>query len=428
MPCKEHVGMSASLVFGPEMRRLRQERGISLREFATLVGYHKAHLSKVERGLRRASVHLARRADSTLNADGRLQSLAEKSSARSSGDTTGGRRGVGRRELLAAGTGTLLGSGTLTGLAPTPTAVEHLRDEEGGVVAAFRAQLDQMRQLGQRTDPALLLPLLKTQTHTVTEFAARGGAGARSQLLVLAARFAEYAGWMAQESGDTETALTWTADAVALAQAGGDRALSSYALVRRALVTFYAGEAQHTVDLARGAQDSGLPPRIRALAAQREAQGHALAGDEHACRESLDRARLLFTSAFHERDPGPVIGTSHLSDPVTMITGWCLHDLGRPREAAEVLDRECLRVPRQAFRTRTRYGLRRALAHVANGEIEHGCDIAGELLDIVATAPSATVRTDLSRLARELTRFRANRAVRDLQPALALALRPAAAR
>ncbi|MFD7546087.1 transcriptional regulator [Streptomyces sp. NPDC059816] len=328
--------------------------------------------------------------------------------------------------MITAGTGTLLGSGVLNGLGldPSTTGAGTVRDEEGSTAQAFRVQFDQMRQLGQRTDPVLLLPLLKTQTQTVAELAVRASSQVRSKFLLLAARFAEYAGWMAQESGDTRAALALTADAVTLAQAGGDRDLASYALVRRALVTFYAGEAQRTVALARGAQDGRLPPRIRGLAAQREAQGHALAGDERACLTSLDRARTALSSAQRENTAWPVIGTAHLADPAAMVTGWCLYDLGRPKAAARTLDQECARIPRQALRARTRYGMRRALAHAATGEIEYACNIAQELLDAAVTVPSATVRADIALLARELTRFRANQAVRDLQPGLTRALRP----
>ncbi|MFE7129677.1 hypothetical protein ACFVIM_02335 [Streptomyces sp. NPDC057638] len=122
-----------------------------------------------------------------------------------------------------------------------------------------------------------------------------------------------------------------------------------------------------------------------------------------------------------------MIGSAHLPDSVSMVTGWCLHDLGRPKAAAEALDRECARIPAVALRTQTRYGMRRALAHAAAGEIEHSCEIAGRLLDTVVAVPSATVNADVRRLARELARFRANRAVRDLQPTLAQVLSPSRA-
>ncbi|MGW2548372.1 transcriptional regulator, partial [Kitasatospora sp. NPDC001574] len=56
--------------------------------------------------------------------------------------------------------------------------------------------------------------------------------------------------------------------------------------------------------------------------------------------------------------------------------------------------------------------------------VEHACALAAELLPSVTVLRSATITTDVARLARELTRFRANRAVLDLQPALAGALHP----
>jgi hypothetical protein len=65
------------------------------------------------------------------------------------------------------------------------------------------------------------------------------------------------------------------------------------------------------------------------------------------------------------------------------------------------------------------------LAHAASGEVEHACTIAGELLGVMPAVPSATVNSDVRRLAQELSRFRSSRAVRDLQPALARVLAPA---
>ncbi|MFJ8043520.1 DNA-binding protein [Kitasatospora sp. NPDC096147] len=267
--------------------------------------------------------------------------------------------------------------------------------------------------------------MLTAHTRAVGEIAGRAAPVTRGRLLLLAARYAEYAGWIAQEAGDDNSALWWTAQAVDLAEAGGDRHLASYALVRRALVAFYAGDATRTVQLVGPAQASGLPPRIRGLAAQREAQGHALAGDEEACLRSLDRARELLAKAEAEADGGAaVIGTGSLADPAAMVTGWCLYDLGRADRAADVLDRELLRIPAHAVRSRARYGLRCALAHAARGEPERACQVAEELLPHVAELRSATIRTDVERLARELYRFRTSGPVRHLQPLLASALHP----
>ncbi|MFB6693405.1 helix-turn-helix domain-containing protein [Streptomyces virginiae] len=408
--------MSTPLGFGPELRRLRQEAGLTLTEFSAALNYDKGHLSKVERGERSASLDLARRCDAFLGANGELQRLAVRPDAGSEAAAASSPWLVGRREVLVAGTGALIDLGLSLG-GPSHPASDPL-------LPSLRAQFELLRKLGQSTAPGVLLPLLQAQTRMVVSLASDAPSATRTAALLLASRFAEFTGWMAQEAGDSNTALGWTGEAVQLAHAGGDPHLGSYALVRRALVTLYDGDAAATITLARRAQGSELPPRIRGLAAQREAQGHALVGDEHACLSSLEEAHELLDSDGARSGTEPVIGTTHVSDPAAMTTGWCLYDLGRPAAAAEALDRECRRLPAQALRTRTRYGFRRALALAASGEVEHACSVAGELLTVMPAVPSATVNSDVRRLARELSRFQSSPTVRDLQPALARALAP----
>ncbi|MFF4198955.1 transcriptional regulator [Nonomuraea sp. NPDC001831] len=291
------------------------------------------------------------------------------------------------------------------------------------LLAASRTLFDNYRQLGQAAGPGALLPALIAQTHSLRELSARTGAHTREGLLRLASRYAEYTGWMMQEAGNDQGALWWTRHAVELAAAGGDHDLAAYGHVRHALVTLYRDDAAQTLDLARQAQHSKLPTRIRGLAAQREAQGHALAGDYDACMRSLDRARALLTTPASQSDGPPIIGTTNLPDPVAMITGWCLYDLGRPGEAAEVMSGQMALVPPHALRTRVRYGMRRALAHAMAGELEHACDLAERLLPAAATVDSATITMDMRALARTLARHPKNAAVRRVSPELSTVLR-----
>ena len=404
------VSMGVPLGFGAELRRLREDAGMTLEFVSGNVHYSKGHLSKVERGGKKPTESLARRCDVLFGTGGRLRRLLDTP------ESIDGGRLPGRREVLATGVGSLVAA-TMPGRGGSSCVA----DATLPPITLFQDQLQQMRMLGQTSAPATLLVPLRAQVATITRMAAESSANARAELLVIAARFAEYAGWMAQEAGDGTGALGWTVQAVELAQAGGDEDLADYALVRRALIALYNNEARETVELVQPAQRSGVLPRIRGLATQRAAQGHALAGDENACLRELDRARSLLTHDDAMSD-GPVLGSTNLADPVSMVTGWCLHDLGRHREAAEVLDRECLRIPPHAVRTRIRYGLRRALAHSASGEIEHACRVARELLVLFGLAPSATVRADVRQLDRELGRSRAHPAVRELRPALAQAM------
>lgn len=407
---------------------MRMKAGLSLAQLGVLLHYSKGHLSKIENGSKSPSPELVRLSDTALGAKGALLSLAPVRPSETqlpeansdddevwlmnlSDDGISWFHPVGRREVLAMTTSSMLGFG-LSARGFSATA------KEPTALAAFRGLFDQFRSLGQTAGPGAVLPSLIAQTHVLRGLSMRAPAGLKDEFLVLGARFAEYAGWMAQESGDDQAALWWTAKAVQMAAAGNNHDLAAYSLVRRALVTLYRDDATQTVRLARQAQVSPeTPSRIRGLAAQREAQGHALAGDHHACMESLERARELLDDT-SETSEGPVLGSVNLPDPVAIVTGWCLYELGRPKEASEILDAEVSRIRPQALRSRARFGARQALAHAAAGQIEHACALTSELLPITNVVSSATIATDLRRLARTLARWHTNPAVRELYPAL----------
>lgn len=402
---------------------------MTLVQLAKRVHYSKGQLSKVETGHKRPTIELARLCDAALAAGGRLSTLVDDrprtgGAMRDPSDeqvtpTSYGDAPPARRQILASGAASVFGTG-LPQHRPTTGA---LADET--LLDASRALFDQFRRLGQTAPPGAVLPALGEQTRTLRALAARSGTRTGNGLLVLCARYAEFAGWMAQEAGQEEAALRWTSHAVELAHITDDSYLASYALVRRGLISYYRGDASETIALAQGVRARRLPSRILGLAAQREAQGHALAGDYDACSRELDRARSLLAKDVADGS-GPVLGTTHLTDPVSMITGWCLLDLGRPRQAAQVFDHEMAQIPSGALRTRARYGARQALAHALDGEIDHACDLTRDLLSAAHIVGSATITLDLRRLAHTLGRHPRNNAVKELAPLLAFALSPTA--
>ncbi|RFS87592.1 XRE family transcriptional regulator [Actinomadura spongiicola] len=417
--------------FGTELRRRRLAIGMSLGGLAQRVHYSKGQLSKVERGIKSPSRDLARLCDAVLDAKGALAALIPDNPSgtrvtetgvdeevwlmRLSSDGQSRFEPMSRRQAVVAGAASI--AGMSIGLPTIPANAE-----AATLLGTFRALFDQYRQLGQVTTPGLLLPVLIAQTHAVQELSRQVGAHSRQELLRLGSRYAEYIGWLVQENGDEHGALWWTRRAVDLAEAGGDHHLAAYAMVRHALVTLYREDARQTIELARQAQHGGVPPRIRGLAAQREAQGHALAGDYDACMRSLERARTML-ARHTESSNSPVLGTTSLTDPAEMVRGWCLHDLGRPRAAAQVIEAQLAQVPGQAVRTRVRFGVRQALAHAMDGEIDRACQLTRELLQGITATGSATVSADLRNLARTLHRYPKSSSVRRLMPELGAALR-----
>lgn len=418
--------------FGQELRRRRMAAQLSLEQLGQRVHYSKSQLSKVERGLKRPSPELARLCDAQLKADGALAELVPVECSRPplprpvhddevwlmqlGKDGSSSFRPVTRRDVIAAGA-----TSVLTMRAGDPRLQSSVDEGSETVVDASRLMFDQFRRFGQASGPASVLPSLIAQTHSLEQLALRTGPRTRRSLLILASRYAEYAGWMAQECGDDASALWWTERAVQLANAGQDTGLAMYAHVRGSLISLYRGDVAQAVQLSTRALESTAPSRVRGLAAQHLAQSRAVEGDYDSCMRSLDRARELLAQDGADADQ-PVLGASHVPDVVSMFTGWCLYDLGRPRQAAESLDVETRRIPEYALRTRARYGVRRALAHAGAGDIDQACAVAGDILLSIRLTRSATVSADLRRLSHTLRRHSRQASVRALAPELGSAL------
>jgi transcriptional regulator with XRE-family HTH domain len=416
--------------FGIELRRLREESGLSLEQLSQKIHYSKGHISKIENGRAQPSPQFVRQCQAVLAASGSLSATVAPpvpdpvmAQAFASNEVwTMHLSPEGHYEFGPQPANDFRFGGS-SGLSswlhgPTPTG-----GDDAAALRTYRSIFDNLRSLGQIDGPSALVPVLTTLTHTLQTKAKEARPPYRREFLMLAARFAEYTGWMAQEKGDDRLALWWTDHAVELAAAGGDDQMLAYAFVRRALIALYRPDPKRTVELSRRAQEISCHPRILGLAAQREAQGHAIAGDDAACQRLLDRAaHLLNLSRREGLDGAPLLGTSAVVDPVAMSTGWCLYELGRSRQAAEVLTRELARVPERAQRARARYSARLALALASERELDQACAVLESILDAVPAIDSATIRADIGRVTRTLNRWSKEPQVRAIMPKLHQAL------
>ena len=379
--------------------------------------YTKGYLSKVETGSKRATTGLARLCDVELGADGTLAALVSLTpdpgpqGGRDDGEDQvwlmelspdGASRftPLSRREVLATG------SGSLFGVVTPPPRHQYAADHEAAAVSLADA-FGRIRQLGQQIAPATVLPLVISHGNAVRTLARTSAASSRGVLVSLGARYAEYAGWLTQECGDTRGAVWWTDTAVQLASEAGDPDMASNALVRRALIALYRHDADDTVALAHRARTHyQASARIRGLASLREAQGYAMAGDRTACEQALERGTgLLADEQATETAQHLALGPVSAPNIAALVRGWCYHDLGYPARSIETLEPAIGQIPGISRRTYARFAARLALAYAAAGEIEQACHLANRVTDAAAAADSATVRSDVSQLARALIRW-----------------------
>jgi hypothetical protein len=275
-----------------------------------------------------------------------------------------------------------------------------------------------VREFGRSASAGVVLPLAVGLSDAIRGHARRAGGADHTALLRLGAQVAIFVGWMAQEAGDDQAATRWSDLAVDLAGPGGDAAVRDYVRVRKALVALYRGDAGRVVALAAATRaQPDADPRIRRLASLREAQGHALAGDERRCMAALEAAERLGPGA------GPPsgdawFGSASVSDMSELVTGWCLYDLGRTAQAEVSLAAGLRHVPAGAYRARARFATRQALAQAASRELDQACDTMTQAVPEIIRTDSATIRADVVAFSREIARWRGHGAVRALQPVI----------
>jgi hypothetical protein len=115
----------------------------------------------------------------------------------------------------------------------------------------------------------------------------------------------------------------------------------------------------------------------------------------------------------------PALGTWRTPDMSLMVRGWCLYDLGRPAEAAAVLESGIGDFPAGPSRAKVKYAVRTALAEASADEMERACEIVEWLAADLRQIDSATVRHDVRLLHREFRRRSGHARVRELLPLLA---------
>lgn len=246
--------------------------------------------------------------------------------------------------------------------------------------------------------PRSLLGVVTQQLAFIEHLLADSDGQRQADLLFVAARFAEFAGWLYQDAGDLRTALQWSAAALEFARDTDDDALVSYIWMRKSNIGSDMGQPQLALAYARAALRgaSKLPPRIRAVALRQAANGHALNGDLDACTRALDQA--LTSAAKGDDNDETDLARYCTPSYVDMEAAHCWVELGRPERAVTALQ-EGLRRWHADFRRDLGLGLARlAVAHAASGNPEGAVRVAQRSMAIAHDTLSSRTLTGLARV------------------------------
>ncbi|MDR3081492.1 MAG: helix-turn-helix domain-containing protein [Streptomyces sp.] len=280
------------MTFGSELRKHRQDAGMSLAELAAHVLMHRTHVHHVETGKRAPSADLAEAADIALGADGQLVAEYRREEAQRLKQTA-------TRKTLAASLAT---SRDLMALADLELDELHAGIEETAV-----------DYLSHAPGPMLLRAdaLRRDALQRLRDY--RHGPHERADLYVSAGRLSGILAYAALDLGDADAALEHARAAGRCAQYAGDTELLMWVRGTQSLIARFNGDYGIALDYVRdGLQYGGdVPGTGEARLLCGEVQCLANLGDSRAANRTL---RLAEQARQRVQRPDSVAGLFEFSE------------------------------------------------------------------------------------------------------------------
>jgi hypothetical protein len=258
--------------------------------------------------------------------------------------------------------------------------------------------------------PRILIPVINAHLETIDKFRTEATGTTLDGLLSIGAAYAEFAGWLCQDSGDMAGAAQWCGQALEWAEMADDSQFAAFVRMRRAAQCISLRQGEYAVRWAVAAQKYKHPNhmRIHAIAALMEAHGHALCGDASSTDRALDRATEIIDDRPHSIDGDPTSARyCELPLYLNISRAKCQLELGRGEEAVFAFDLVLSDLPDDFHRDRGQYLASLASAHLLVEQPEQACAVASESLAIAVTTGSARTVVELCRsIPKGLTRWR----------------------
>jgi transcriptional regulator with XRE-family HTH domain len=255
--------------FAATLRRLRAERGLSVRDLGRSAVYGKSYVHDLETGRKNPTRDVARRLDDALGAGGELAAMVKDLGAASVDGYEFDAIELARRVAVS--------------------------DVSAETLDRLEAATDDLAVAYATTPPAELLPRARQHIGYIGRLLdARKTLGQHRRLLVLGGWLTLLGSTVYVDLGHRRAAAAHLATAGELADHAGHAEIAAWCLETHAWAVLTDGDYRRAVDLSQGAQTvapRGSSAHIQATA--QEGRAWARMGDRRRTREALDRVNRL---------------------------------------------------------------------------------------------------------------------------------------
>ncbi len=205
-------------------------------------------------------------------------------------------------------------------------------------VSYFRNVFTEHLRADNMMGPHHLVEVVRAQAVLLDQVLTEGRGPVRDDLLYLAYRYNELAGWLWQDAGEAGRAMQFSDRAMDYGLEIDISRESAYILMRKSNIASDLGRPDRALALAAAAlrEPAQVPPRVRALTYGQQARAHALLGDSEKCARALDNA---FRDVAKPDPDSDGLADYCNASYIAMEAANCWTRLGQPGQAIPIFER-----------------------------------------------------------------------------------------
>jgi transcriptional regulator with XRE-family HTH domain len=364
---------------GPIVELARRAHGLSRSRLGELAGLSKRAVGRIEVG-GAPDVRVVRALQRVLGIPAHLLGLADQAVVIRPGPA---------QQLLGdapADVPVAVDGPTLLSLLPLdPTSTEDL--------LVVRRVVNDVDNYGR---PTALRPTVRDLLDFTDRLRRSASGDFRRQLLGVGALYAEFYGWLYEETDDLHSARYWTTQALQQAQSADEPDAIAYAYVRMAHLAALEEDPDRVMGLVRAARHTvGVSPALQAVVLRQEAIALASSGD-WSCLDRLDQALVLIGQREQRVTNEYELGYCFTEHQVDVQRAACFLELGCSDDAIEQYEQ--LRSGDLCLGDRGMHTAKLALAYALSGDLSAAAACAMEALGVARATRSAAITRELRKL------------------------------